>query len=123
MRDYPYFRSGNVVLDPYGSIVIITDERVSENHENGKIKDRYYSCIFFDYANSRGGFWESDFKRNRPCFCCEGTENGDYDEECEDCKGTGSYKVNIKGASHAKLLGETVKDYITKRLTKNFEWK
>ena len=123
MKDFPIFRGGNVVKDPHGYIVIITGDRVSENFENGKVKDRYYSTIPFDYTNSFGGFWEADFKRNQSCFCCETTENGNYDDYCEDCHGTGSYKIDVLGASHAKLLGETVKDYIIKRLTKNFEFK
>jgi DnaJ-class molecular chaperone len=109
------FRTGNVVKLSSGSIVIIT-----ENSKTFKGED----CVMwvsFDAANCSGITNIEPFMRGETCFCCEGN-GGEYDEECEDCKGSGSYLIRHSGMEGAALLGSTVKAYILKSLTKNFNF-
>lgn len=104
------FRTGNVVKIPVLGIVIIT-----------KVTDDYANWISFDHENSSGGGKMKDYIREESCFCNE-QNDGRYDEDCPDCKGTGSYKLKIDGLEKAKVLAPNVKAYIIQSLTKNFNW-
>ena len=109
------FFEGNVVKLNSGSIVIIT--RVRENHKDEKCVD----WVSFDSENCSGTTNIEPFMRSTACFCIEHNE-GEYDNECEDCKGSGSYLTKHSGMEGAVVLGSIVKAYIVKSLTKNFNF-
>jgi hypothetical protein len=104
------FRIGNVVKTVYDNIEIV----VGEDGEG-------YRTIPINYENSSCYHKAKDYERSETCYCCEAND-GEYDENCEDCKGTGGYMVKVKGFDKSKLLATTVKEYILKGLTKNFEF-
>lgn len=104
------FRIGNVVKTAYGSIVIIT-----------KVNDDITSWVSFSYSNSSGATKNKTHMRATTCFCCE-KNDGEYDSECEDCKGTGEYEKEIMGMDAAEYLADNVKEYILDSLTKNFNF-
>ena len=109
------FNIGNVVEIRRGYIVIIT-----KNSETYK-KEACVEWVSFDSANCSGITNIEPFDRGETCFCCEDNE-GKYDKECKDCKGTGSYMVRHDGMEGAVILGSNVKEYIIKSLTKNFNF-
>jgi len=109
------FRTGNVVKLKNGSIVIVTG-----NSKTFKGED-CVEWISFDSENCSGITNVEPFTRSETCFCCE-DNGGEYDEECEDCKGTGSYPERHDGMEGAVVLGSNVKKYIVKSLTKNFNF-
>lgn len=105
-----YIATGNIVKLNDRYIVIITD-----------VDDDYVSWVSFDMSNVSGGTKMKTYMRSTSCFCCENNE-GEYDEDCEDCKGTGSYKEEVPGMDKARVLASNAKEYILKNLTKNFEF-
>ncbi len=109
------FRTGNVVKLSSGSIVIIT-----RNSKTYKEED-CVEWVSFDSENCSGITNLNPFTRNETCFCIE-NNGGEYDEECEDCKGHGSYPEEHDGMRGAVVLASNVKSYILKSLTKNFNF-
>lgn len=109
------FHIGNIVKLNSGSIVIISNKR--KNHKN----EDCVEWVSFDSDNCSGTTNIKPFFRSQACFCIEHNE-GEYDKECEDCKGTGSYQVKNDGMEGAIVLGSNVKEYIVKSLTKNFNF-
>lgn len=106
------FRTGNVIKSPYGTICIVTN-----------CTDDYVSWVSFSSENSSGGGSLEDTTRNETCYCNENYDYGNnYDPECSDCKGSGGYEVKVLGYKRSELLASCVKDYILKRLTKNFDF-
>jgi len=107
-KDMPRFTTGNVVKLDTGSIVIVT----SSDKESTK-------WIDFSHSNCSGLTKEKTHQLKRQCFCFE-DNNGDIDSECTNCKGTGEFEIEVSGMDKAERLGENVKEYIIKSLTKNF---
>jgi len=110
------FSTGNVVKLKSGFIIIVTDHDREDSKGN--------KCVWwvsFDSENCSGLTRIEPFMRSTVCFCNEHNE-GEYNEECEDCKGTGSYLVRHDGMEGAIILGSSVKSYIIKSLTKNFKF-
>lgn len=103
------FNTGNVIKTPYNDVVIVTN-----------CNDDTVSWIPIDSSNCSGISKLKDHKRNEACFCIEGND-GEYDEDCENCKGKGSYDVDVPGYEKSKVLASNVKEYILKGLTKGFE--
>lgn len=104
------FNIGNVVKLSHGSMVIIS-----------KVNEDITHWVSFESSNCSGSTENKTHMRNKTCFCIEGND-GRYDSECEDCKGFGSYMSEVDGMDKAKLLGDNVKSYIIKSLTKNFNF-
>ena len=104
------FLVGNVVKLKSGSIVIVSG-----------VRDNLTSWISFDSTNCSGYTRNDTHMRGTACFCIE-NNGGEYDTECEDCKGSGSYLEEISGMDKAVLLEDNVKKYIIKSLTKNFNF-
>lgn len=104
------FKSGNVIKTPSGGIEIVT-----------RVDSKLVHTIPLDFEAATVSHSAEDYVENCQCFCDEGN-GGQYDPDCEDCKGTGSYKRERFGYNRSKLLARTVKEYILKSLTKNFGW-
>ena len=104
------FRIGNVVKLDSGSIVIIT-----------RVDDEITFWVSFSSSNCSKEIKNKTYMRSETCFCCE-HNGGEYDSDCEDCKGTGGYKEEAKGMDSAEYLADNVKEYILNSLTKNFNF-
>lgn len=105
------FNIGNVIKTANGHIEIVTSE-----------SGDYYNTISFDHENSSSGHRLKTYMRDEMCWDCDINDGGEADPDCKTCKGSGSYKKKIFGMDKATLLAPTVKEYIMKRLTKNFEF-
>jgi hypothetical protein len=110
-----YFSTGNVVKTKEGYMLIVT--KVTTNYK----KEDYIEWVSFGSSNVSGGTKVKSGLESRTCFCIENND-GEYDSECEDCKGTGSYKIMVAGMEEATIVGRNVKEYIIKSLTKNFDF-
>lgn len=99
---------GNVVKDYFGDILIVTN-----------VTDTHTSWVSFSHPNFSGTTKNEDEEVIETCFSCE--EFG-RDEDCPECFGKGSFKVIRIGLNNGTYLGRCVKDYITSRLLKNFDF-
>ena len=105
------FKTGNVVKLSSGYLVIISE-----------VTSVGASWVSFNTTNSSGFTKAITLIDKIPCNCIYNNDDGLYEEDCEDCKGTGTYVVVRDGMDKAKVVGENVKEYIIKKLTKNFDW-
>jgi len=112
MKHYKY-SIGNVLKTQYGSIIIITKIGNGVVHTD----EEYYNWISFESTNCYGGTYLNT--RQRMVNCEDHCGHPCNDEDCI-CKGTGEYEKTDYGLDQATLLGHTVKDYIMKAITKNF---
>lgn len=103
--------TGNIVKLYGGSLVIIT-----------RIDTNITHWISFDSSGCSGATKNKTFIEDAMCWTCGINDGGDIEYDCECCKGTGYYKKTIHGMDKAKVLADNVKEYIVKRLTKNFEF-
>lgn len=101
------WRTGNVVRLKTKNLVIITD-----------VRENTTSWVSFDSENCSGVSQNKTETKPRPCGCNYGVP-GNFD--CEQCRGTGTYQETVYGMNDAKVLADCVKDYIQKRLLKNFD--
>lgn len=97
------FRTGNVIKNSYGHIVIVT-----------KVTDKNVHWISFDCDNCSGISSKEDEIKVITCDC--------YNDFCEKCNETGIYNQITPGFNNSILLGKTVKDYIINSLIKNFNF-
>jgi hypothetical protein len=104
------FQTGNVVENGYGHILIIYDER-----EDNTV------WVSFDTPNCSGVTRNETYTVRENCMCSY-NNTGCPIEDCFMCHGKGRYEKIYFGMDKAKLLAPCVKDYILKRLTKNFNW-
>lgn len=109
------FETGNVVKLSNGSIVIVVDKITNTK---GKL---CISWISFDAEKCSGITNIEPYTTINTCFCHEHNE-GEYDKDCLDCKGFGSYSKLNNGMVGSVILGSSVKEYIIKSLTKNFNF-
>lgn len=105
------FKTGNVIKTKYGHIEIVSD-----------VTEVCTYTISFDSENVKSGHKNKTFSEKVMCWTCDINDGGEPDETCKDCKGTGSHMEIRYGMDEAKLLASNVKEYILKRLTKNFEF-
>lgn len=110
---------GNVFKTKYESIIIITEVLDSERFLE-KNRGKYYVWISFNYTNSGGGTYYKTIEEERICYDSWGDICTDSD--CPICNGSGKYIGTDWGLEDAEFLGETVKDYVLKSLTKNFNF-
>jgi len=112
---FPKYSTGNVLKTQYGSIIIITKVGNGVVHSD----DDYYNWVSFDSTNCSGGTY---YTTRKSMVCCEDQcGHTCTDEDCK-CKGTGEFEKTEYGLDQATLLGSTVKSYIMKSLTKNFNF-
>ena len=98
------FRTGNIIQDSHGHIEIFIRYLTINNR-------KCFEWISFDSANVSGITEVSKHERNETCFCIE--NNGEeYELDCPDCKGKGSYMVTVPGEESYKRLAENAKDYL-----------
>lgn len=113
---FPKYSTGNVVKTKYGNIIIIT--KVGTGRVNPD--DDYYNWISFDSSNCSGGTY---YTTTGKTVCCDDVcGNRCEDEDCSYCGGTGTYAKTEYGLDQATLLGDNVKDYIIKSISKNFNF-
>jgi len=96
------FYPGNVIMTKDGSIEVVYDVR----------PDGYTSTIFIGHSNSQAGHREKTYQEEISCDC--------GGSDCEYCNGTKKNIVTYYGMEDAKLIARTIKEWITKSLTKNF---
>ena len=101
------FRTGNVVKDPGGSLVIVIG-----------VEDARIHWVSFDAENVGGISRRDDYEDERMCLCGDHPDfQGEPQEGCESCAGTGRYIVTVKGFNkHAKVLAPNVKAFIQAKL-------
>jgi len=106
------FRTGNVVKLHDGHCIILV---------NVTNDDVYW--ISFSFSNSSGiTKMKTEIKKEK-CFCGYYHNNEHiYDEDCDKCYGKGYYDNEISGMDKAEYLADNVKEYILKRLLKNFDF-
>jgi uncharacterized protein YodC (DUF2158 family) len=97
------FRTGNVIRTKGGSIEIVTSVK----------SDGYTTTIFYDHENSEAGHRYETYTEEEYCDCNM--------LDCEFCNEDKPYIRTIYGMEDAELVANTVKDWITKSLFKNFE--
>lgn len=102
---------GSVIKDHYGNLWIIS------KHYSGtdKLKPGVH-CISFSSSNCSGFIPYETHTKTDSCSCMG------EDSECEDCNGTTFVETTRYGLEDCKLLASSVKSYILKRLTKNFDF-
>jgi hypothetical protein len=96
------FRIGNVIKTKEGSIQIVY----------GVNSDGYTSTIFIDYENSTALHRYKTYTQNEYCDC----------GNCENCETNKPYKNTYYGMEDAELVANTVKEWIIKSLSKNFNF-
>jgi hypothetical protein len=111
MKDaHLHFRDGNVIKAPGGDLWIVID-----------VNDDVISAVSFDCENCSATQKLDDHERNETCHCGDCPEyQGEPQEDCEDCHGTGRYTKKIKGWRHSKIVASTVKEFIMKGVKRQF---
>ncbi len=99
------FKTGNVFK--LGSILGIITE----------VRNETTRWVSFNCENSSGVTQNITTNNIKFCHNCE-----DITPECEYCKGKGNYYEERIGMDKAVFLASNVKDYITDRLLKNFDF-
>lgn len=97
---------GNVILTKAGNLEIVynaIDERTD--------------TISLEYSNMSFHHRVEDYEINEKCDCGYRDDSSEimiYDEECKKCQGQGHYKITIYGSNSAKVIANTVKEFIIK---------
>ena len=99
-------RTGNVVKLKSGNIIIVVS-----------VSDDVTRWVSFEYENMSGTTRNKSYTETKTCWEC--VENG-TDSDCETCKGTGEFEKTYDGMEGSILLASNVKEYIMKKLTKNW---
>lgn len=106
------FKTGNVIrVRPDFELEIVTS-----------VNSDTISTIFFNHSNSSATRKLKTYTKDELCWDCDINDGGTSDVECETCKGTGTYTKTIEGAENAEIIASTVKEFIMKALTKNFNF-
>jgi hypothetical protein len=97
------FRSGNVIRTKNGSIEIVCDTT-----------DTLTNTVFLNYENASATHREKTYTQKEYCSCGE--------RDCDDCRHNTPRTVVYYGMEDATLVAHTVKEWILKSLTKNFDF-
>lgn len=111
------FHVGNVIRNPHGHLEIVTDV-----HWGVPGKSDYVRTVSFDAQNSSGGGDIDDVTTEESCGCWLNydMESGEADPDCSDCHGTKRWNRFRPGYNRATVLAPCVRDFIIRRLMKNF---
>lgn len=104
------FRTGNIVKEFNGSVIIVSN--VTDNH---------VQWISATHGNSCG---TTPQKTTEEIDDCECTEFGCYEPEidCPHCQGSGKIKKIRYGMDNATYLADNMFEYIKNRMLKNFDF-
>ena len=80
-----------------------------------EVNDTYVFAANFSRENSSAIFRRKSEIIETLCHCHDHLR-----DECEICKGKGSYTKKIYGTDEAEILAKSVKDYIENRLLNSF---
>ncbi len=108
-------RTGNVIRDPSGGMWIVV-----EVHDYGD--PSCVEAVSFDSENCSAMQRLDDHEKEITCHCGDFPElDGQPQADCEDCHGTGSYVVKVKGWKRSKILAPTVKDFLLRGIKRQFK--
>lgn len=109
------FRTGNVIKNPHGSILIFEKYLTLYDGKRG------FSWLSFDHENSSGISRVEDEEYEEICSCADDFEDEfeDYNliDGCNICNGAGTVTKTRLGEKHFTLLASNCKDYLKNLLT------
>lgn len=108
------FRAGNI-FKLHNSMCVVIGERTVNGR---KVTD----WVSFEYEGTSGCTPNKTELVDEMCWECDTNDSEYADYECENCKGTGSYKKERDGMDRAIFLAPNAKKYIIDKMLGNFDF-